>query len=111
MITFGLFTHMACGSTYALVPFIDRKALGGVAGLVGAGGNVGAVAAGLLLKQLGNVQQCFSSSASSRSSPPLRRRDSIQPGHKEQENLLYEKAIEERRASLRPAPVPLAAGG
>ena len=29
MIVFGLFTHMACGSLYALVPFIDRKCLGG----------------------------------------------------------------------------------
>jgi NNP family nitrate/nitrite transporter-like MFS transporter len=45
-----LFTHMACGATYALVPFIDREALGGVAGIIGAGGNVGAVAAGFLLK-------------------------------------------------------------
>ncbi len=27
MLIFGLFTHMACGATYALVPFIDRKAL------------------------------------------------------------------------------------
>jgi NNP family nitrate/nitrite transporter-like MFS transporter len=60
MITFGLFTHMACGATYALVPFIDRKALGGVAGIVGAGGNVGAVAAGFLLKAVGDTQQCFS---------------------------------------------------
>jgi NNP family nitrate/nitrite transporter-like MFS transporter len=59
MITFGLFTHMACGATYALVPFIDRKALGGVAGIVGAGGNVGAVAAGFLLKAVGDVQHCF----------------------------------------------------
>jgi NNP family nitrate/nitrite transporter-like MFS transporter len=59
MITFGLFTHMACGATYALVPFIDRKALGGVAGIVGAGGNVGAVAAGFLMKGIGNVQSCF----------------------------------------------------
>jgi NNP family nitrate/nitrite transporter-like MFS transporter len=61
MITFGLFTHMACGATYALVPFIDRKALGGVAGIVGAGGNVGAVAAGFLLKGVGgDVARCFS---------------------------------------------------
>lgn len=59
MITFGLFTHMACGATYALVPFIDRKALGGVAGIVGAGGNAGAVAAGFLLKAVGDVQHCF----------------------------------------------------
>jgi len=50
MLAFGMFTHMACGSTYALVPFIDRKALGGVTGIIGAGGNIGAVAAGFLLK-------------------------------------------------------------
>jgi NNP family nitrate/nitrite transporter-like MFS transporter len=57
MAVFGLFTHMACGATYALVPFIDRKALGGVAGIVGAGGNVGAVAAGFALKGIGDIQQ------------------------------------------------------
>ncbi|MBN3792680.1 MFS transporter [Burkholderia sp. Ac-20353] len=60
MLTFGLFTHMACGATYALVPFIDRKALGGVAGIVGAGGNAGAVAAGFLLKGIGDVQHTLS---------------------------------------------------
>ncbi|MBD8872038.1 MFS transporter [Rhodanobacter sp. DHB23] len=59
MLAFGLFTHMACGATYALVPFIDRRALGGVAGIVGAGGNVGAVAAGFLQKYTGSVQQTF----------------------------------------------------
>ncbi|GGE84864.1 MFS transporter [Massilia psychrophila] len=36
MLCFGLFTHMACGATYALVPFIDSRALGGVAGIIGA---------------------------------------------------------------------------
>ncbi|CAN0625184.1 MFS transporter, NNP family, nitrate/nitrite transporter [Burkholderia multivorans] len=60
MLTFGLFTHMACGATYALVPFIDRKALGGVAGIVGAGGNVGALAAGFLMKGIGDVQHTLS---------------------------------------------------
>lgn len=59
MLFFGLFTHMACGATYALVPFIDRKALGGVAGIIGAGGNVGAVAAGFLMKGTGSAQQCL----------------------------------------------------
>jgi len=38
------------------VPFIDGKALGGVAGIVGAGGNVGAVAAGFLMKGVGDTQ-------------------------------------------------------
>ena len=106
MITFGLFTHMACGSTYALVPFIDRKALGGVAGLVGAGGNVGAVAAGLLLKHLENVQECFGvlgvcALLSAFCAVAIR----FSAAHREQENALYERALEERRASLRPAPM------
>ncbi|MCS0468219.1 MFS transporter, partial [Burkholderia mallei] len=57
MVAFGLFTHMACGATYALVPFIDRRALGGVAGIIGAGGNAGAVAAGFLMKGVGDIQQ------------------------------------------------------
>ena len=60
MLFFGLFTHMACGATYAVVPFIDKRALGGVAGIIGAGGNVGAVAAGFLMKGTGNVQQTLS---------------------------------------------------
>ncbi|WP_120430039.1 MFS transporter [Acinetobacter baylyi] len=59
MTLFALFTHMACGATYALVPFIDRDALGGVAGIIGAGGNVGAVAAGFLLKGMMDIQTCL----------------------------------------------------
>lgn len=57
MLCFGLFTHMACGATYALVPFVAPTALGGVAGIVGAGGNVGAVLAGFLMKGTGDVRQ------------------------------------------------------
>jgi NNP family nitrate/nitrite transporter-like MFS transporter len=57
MLGFGLFTHMACGATYSLTPFIDRRALGGVAGIIGAGGNVGAVAAGFLLKGSSSINQ------------------------------------------------------
>lgn len=50
MLLFGLFMKMAEGATYAVVPFLNREALGSVAGLVGAGGNAGAVAAGFLFK-------------------------------------------------------------
>ena len=46
----GLFVHMAAGATFAVVPFVNRPALGSVAGIVGAGGNVGAVLSGLLFK-------------------------------------------------------------
>jgi NNP family nitrate/nitrite transporter-like MFS transporter len=59
MLIFGVFTHMACGATYSLVPFVNRKALGGVAGIVGAGGNVGAVAAGFLVKGTSTTQQAL----------------------------------------------------
>ena len=47
---FGLFVCMGCGATYAVTPFINRRGVGAVAGVVGAGGNAGAVAAGFLLK-------------------------------------------------------------
>lgn len=59
LLIFGLFTHMACGATYSLVPFINRKALGGVAGIIGAGGNVGAVAAGFLVKGVSTTQHAL----------------------------------------------------
>jgi NNP family nitrate/nitrite transporter-like MFS transporter len=41
---------MSEGATFGLVPFMNRKALGAVAGIVGAGGNAGAVLAGFLFK-------------------------------------------------------------
>jgi NNP family nitrate/nitrite transporter-like MFS transporter len=99
MITFGLFTHMACGATYALVPFIDRKSLGGVAGIIGAGGNVGAVAAGFLLKSMGNVQTCFRTLgmcvlASSVCAIAVR----FNSAHKAKEQALYEAAMVERES-------------
>jgi NNP family nitrate/nitrite transporter-like MFS transporter len=50
LVVFGLFVKMSNGATYAVVPFINRRALGAVAGIVGAGGNAGAVLAGFLLK-------------------------------------------------------------
>src|SRR6185369_5222042 len=46
----GLFVHMAAGATFAVVPFVNRTALGSIAGIVGAGGNAGAVLSGLLFK-------------------------------------------------------------
>ena len=50
MLLFSLCVQMSEGATYSVVPFINKKALGAVAGIVGAGGNAGAVAAGFLFK-------------------------------------------------------------
>jgi NNP family nitrate/nitrite transporter-like MFS transporter len=48
MLVFALFLKMSNGATYSVVPFINPKAMGAVSGIVGAGGNVGAVLAGFL---------------------------------------------------------------
>ncbi|MEI9811396.1 MAG: MFS transporter [Acidobacteriota bacterium] len=50
MMLAGLFVKMSNGATYSLVPFVNKRALGAVAGIVGAGGNLGAVLAGFLFK-------------------------------------------------------------
>ncbi len=50
LILFSLFVQMSEGATFSVVPFINKRALGAVAGIVGAGGNAGAVAAGFLFK-------------------------------------------------------------
>jgi NNP family nitrate/nitrite transporter-like MFS transporter len=47
---FGLFVCMACGVTFAVVPLIRPQAVGSVSGIVGAGGNLGAVLAAMLFK-------------------------------------------------------------
>jgi len=50
MLLFALFLKMSNGATYSVVPFINKKSLGAVSGIVGAGGNVGAVLAGFAFK-------------------------------------------------------------
>ncbi len=101
MLTFGLFTPMACGSLYALVPFIDRKVLGGVCGIIGAGGNIGGVAAGFLLRATGNVQFCFlvlGVSAMLCACGAAAIRFTIK--HKQEEQALYDAAVAQRKAAL-----------
>ncbi len=50
MMLTGLFVKMSNGATYSVVPFVNKRAVGAVAGIVGAGGNLGAVMAGFLFK-------------------------------------------------------------
>jgi NNP family nitrate/nitrite transporter-like MFS transporter len=82
------------------VPFIDRKALGGVAGIIGAGGNVGAVAAGFLMKGLGDTQQTLSVlgvlvALSALCAIAVR----FSPSHKAQEQELHDSALASRSAA------------
>ena len=50
LIAFSLTVQMAEGATFSVVPFINKKAIGLISGIVGAGGNVGAFLAAILLK-------------------------------------------------------------
>ncbi|WP_373518581.1 MFS transporter [Pricia sp.] len=50
LIGFSLTVQMAEGATFSVVPFINKKAIGSISGIVGAGGNVGAFLAAMFLK-------------------------------------------------------------
>lgn len=50
MLGFAMFVKMSNGVTYSIVPFVNSKAIGSVSGIVGAGGNLGAVIMGFILK-------------------------------------------------------------
>lgn len=101
MLIFGVFTHMACGATYSLVPFVNRRALGGVAGIVGAGGNVGAVAAGFVVKGAASVQAAlFILGAVVTLSAACALAVRFSREHKAEERRMYEEALALRDAQL-----------
>jgi len=52
LIFFSIFVQAAEGSTYGIVPYIDPPVTGSISGIIGAGGNVGAVAFSLCFRQL-----------------------------------------------------------
>jgi NNP family nitrate/nitrite transporter-like MFS transporter len=53
MVFFSFFVQHVCGSTFAIVPFIDSVNNGKVMGLVGAGGNVGGLVFNLMFRGFG----------------------------------------------------------
>ena len=53
LVAFSICVQAAEGTTYAIVPYVVPKNVGAVAGVVGAGGNIGAVIWGLMF-MLGN---------------------------------------------------------
>jgi MFS transporter, NNP family, nitrate/nitrite transporter len=48
MVIFSMLIQMSTGTCYGIVPFVDSANTGSVAGIVGGGGNVGAVLLGLI---------------------------------------------------------------
>lgn len=52
LVFFSTFVQAAEGSTYGIVPYVNPPATGSISGIVGAGGNVGAVCFGFCFRQL-----------------------------------------------------------
>jgi len=59
LVVFSSFVQAAEGSTYGIVPYVNPPATGSIAGIVGAGGNCGAVAFGLCFRQLDKIGTAF----------------------------------------------------
>ncbi len=59
LVIFSSFVQAAEGSTYGIVPYVDPPSTGSIAGIVGAGGNTGAVCFGLGFRQLENIVHAF----------------------------------------------------
>ena len=53
LIVFSIFVQAAEGSCFGIVPYVDYPRMASVTGIVGAGGNFGAVCYGLAFRQLG----------------------------------------------------------
>ncbi len=56
LLIFSLFVQISKGATFSVVPFINRRAMGSVVGIVGSGGNIGALAFGFLFRATPSTQ-------------------------------------------------------
>ena len=59
MVLFSTFVQAAEGSTYGIVPYVDPPCTGSIAGIIGAGGNTGAVCFGLGFRNLETMQAFY----------------------------------------------------
>jgi len=59
MVFFSTVVQAAEGSTYGIVPYVNPPVTGSIAGVVGAGGNMGAVCFGLGFRQLDTLQAFY----------------------------------------------------
>jgi NNP family nitrate/nitrite transporter-like MFS transporter len=59
MVIFSSIVQSAEGSTYGIVPYVNPPVTGSIAGVVGAGGNLGAVGFGLGFRQLETIQAFY----------------------------------------------------
>jgi len=58
LVFFSIFVQAAEGSTYGIVPYVNPPITGSISGIIGAGGNVGAVAFGFCFREM-NAKTAF----------------------------------------------------
>jgi NNP family nitrate/nitrite transporter-like MFS transporter len=59
LVIFSTMVQAAEGATYGIVPYVDPPSTGSISGIVGAGGNTGAVCFGLCFRQLPKIRSAF----------------------------------------------------
>lgn len=59
MVIFSTFVQAAEGSTFGIVPYVNPPVTGSISGIVGAGGNVGAVCFGLGFRNLDTLHAFY----------------------------------------------------
>jgi MFS transporter, NNP family, nitrate/nitrite transporter len=59
LIVFGVFVQACTGTTYGIVPYVAPQHTGITSGIVGAGGNAGALGWGVLFKAIGKHDRAF----------------------------------------------------
>jgi len=59
LVVFSTFVQMAEGTSYGIVPYVDPPNTGTISGIIGAGGNTGAVLFGLCFRQLSYIDAFY----------------------------------------------------
>mmetsp|Transcript_30756 Transcript_30756/g.47162 ORF Transcript_30756/g.47162 Transcript_30756/m.47162 type:complete len:511 (-) Transcript_30756:92-1624(-) len=59
MIIFSIFVQMSMGTCFGIVPYVDGPNTGSIAGVVGAGGNLGAILFGNIMRFTTHYQEAF----------------------------------------------------
>ena len=59
LICFSVFVQASEGATYGLVPLVNPRNIGAVAGIVGAGGNIGAVSWQTMFRQVDSQSDAY----------------------------------------------------
>ena len=103
LVFFSTFVQAAEGSTYGIVPYVNPPCTGSIAGIVGAGGNTGAVCFGLCFRNLPDYRTAFDIMGGSIVASAVLSLFLVIDGHK---GLIFGKDSETKNAQTLTVPAP-----